>query len=53
MLSHLVAIWIVIAILGSSAVFALAWAVRHRQFSDPDEAARSIFEPGELEEPDD
>ena len=45
---HLAVIWIVTAMLASTAVFGFAWAIRNRQFQDTDASARSIFGPDEL-----
>ncbi len=40
-------IWGAVAVAGTSAVAALAWAVRHGQLADPAAAARSIFDADE------
>lgn len=49
MLSSYLLIWGSWALFGASAVGALLWAARHRQFVDLDAAARSIFDPAEPE----
>jgi nitrogen fixation-related uncharacterized protein len=49
MLSSYLLIWGSWAVFGASAVAALIWAARHRQFVELDQAARSIFDPTEPE----
>lgn len=49
MLSSYLLIWGSWAVFGASAVGALVWAARHRQFVELDAAARSIFDAAEPE----
>ena len=37
------------AVFGSSAIWALIWAIQNRQMEDPGAAARSILDPDEVE----